>query len=137
MLLHTTIEKRRSRAFKQYKVYQNLTIIKEVRSKNVILLPQCPAWGPRRIRPRVRPRQIRPRVRPWWIQPRVQPWPRRIRPQVLTSNFLLALAPGLDTGSRPQAGHRVWTPGWTQGPNPRLDTGSEPQPDTAGAGLHF
>ena len=43
MLLHTTIEKRRSRAFKRYKVYQNLTIIKEVRSKNVILLPQCPA----------------------------------------------------------------------------------------------
>ena len=62
MLLHTTIEKRRSRAFKRYKVYQNRTIIKEVRSKNVILLPVsslgsgpcvqpgiltlCPAWGP-------------------------------------------------------------------------------------------
>ena len=43
MLLHTTIEKRRSRAFKRYKVCQNRTIIKEVRSKNVILLPQCPA----------------------------------------------------------------------------------------------
>ena len=41
--LNTTIEKRRSRAFKRYKVCQNRTIIKEVRSKNVILLPRCPA----------------------------------------------------------------------------------------------
>ena len=35
MLLHTTIGKRRSGAFKQKKVYQNRTIIKEVMSKNV------------------------------------------------------------------------------------------------------
>ena len=35
MILHTTIAKRRSRAFKQKKVYQNRTIIKEVMSKNV------------------------------------------------------------------------------------------------------
>ena len=35
MVLHTTIAKRRSRAFKQKKVYQNRTIIKEVMSKNV------------------------------------------------------------------------------------------------------
>ena len=38
MVLHTTIGKRRSRAFKQKKVYQNRTIIKEVISKNVIFL---------------------------------------------------------------------------------------------------
>ena len=38
MLLYTTIKKRRSRAFKQKKVYQNRTIIKEVISKNVIFL---------------------------------------------------------------------------------------------------
>ena len=40
---------------------------------------------------------------------------------------------GLDPGGWTQvvhrAGHRVRTPGWTQGPDPRLDT--------AGAGLHF
>ena len=38
MVLHTTIGKRRSGAFKQKKVYQNRTIIKEVISKNVIFL---------------------------------------------------------------------------------------------------
>ena len=38
MVLHTTIGKRRSGAFKQKKVYQNRTIIKEVISKNVFFL---------------------------------------------------------------------------------------------------
>ena len=38
MVLHTTIGKRRSGAFKQKKVYQNRTIIKEVISKNVNFL---------------------------------------------------------------------------------------------------
>ena len=154
MVLHTTIGKRRSGAFKQKRVYQNRTIIKEVISKNVIILlalgsgpggwtgpdpgvgqvrtrgldrsgprgwtgpdPADPAPGPAPADPA--PIQIRARIQ---IRSRVRPW--RIRPQVLTSNFLLALAPGsgpgLDTGSGPQAGHRVRTPGWTQG-----------------AGLHF
>ena len=104
-----------------------------------------PGSGPLRVRPRVQPRWICPRVwprliRPWWIQPWIRPWQiwprvwpwqipprvrprqiqpqvRQIQPQVLTSNFLLALVPGsgpgLDTGSGPRAGHRVRTPGWT------------------------
>ena len=38
MVLHKTIGKRRSGAFKQKKVYQNRTIIKEVISKNVFFL---------------------------------------------------------------------------------------------------
>ena len=38
IILHTTIGKRRSGAFKQKKVYQNRTIIKEVISKNVFFL---------------------------------------------------------------------------------------------------
>ena len=95
----------------------------------------CPARGPWWIWPHVRPRQIRP-PGPALVDPAR---PRRIQPQVLTSNFLLALVPGsgpgLDRGSVPRAGHRVWTPGWTQdrtlgwtqGLDPRLDTGSEPQ----------
>ena len=44
--LHTTIWMRRSRAFKQYKVYQNRTIIKEVRSKNVLFLLTAQVSGP-------------------------------------------------------------------------------------------
>ena len=52
--------------------------------------------------------------------------PRRIQPQVLTSNFLLALVPGVRT----RAGQRVRTPSWTQGLDPRLDTGSDPGLDT-------
>ena len=74
--------------------------------------PVDPALGPAPVD--LAPGPAR-RIQPWRIRPRVRP--RQIQPQVLTSNFLLALAPGsgpgLDTGSGTWAGHRVRILGWT------------------------
>ena len=129
MVLHTTIGKRRSGAFKQKKVYQNRTIIKEVISKNVIFLLVLGSGPGDWTGPDPRVGQVRtPGLDPsasttgpdpgvgqgGWTQGAGNRW----YTQCYFSNFLLALAldgaGGLD-GSGPG--------GWT-GPDPGgLDQG--------------
>ena len=116
MLLYTTIKKRRSRAFKQKKVYQNRTIIKEVISKNVIFLLTLGS----------RPRGLDGSGPPWgWTGPD----PPGIG-QVRTPLGLDRSRPplGLDrsgppwcwTGPDPPGVGQVWTP-WVRTPGTKLN----------------